>query len=299
MLRTLDPHSSFFEPRTYAQMRERQEGHYYGIGISIASIDGDITVSSLFEGSPAYRAGIRRGDIIAYVRRKGRRAEQGRRDARHQARRLPGQHEGLDDRRRRQAHQGTEGHDGRHRDPAPGRRTADRPDGRARRDQHHDGPHGVHDRAGHRLRAPAGLLGDDRHGALRRAQEAQGRGDAAADSRPARQPRRPARPGDRHREPLPAQGPDDRLHARPRRELRRGLSRDREGDYTDVPLIVLVNRDSASASEIVTGVDAGSRPRPHHRRDDVRQGARAVGVPIATAPASRSRPRTTTRRAAA
>jgi carboxyl-terminal processing protease len=67
MLRTLDPHSSFFTPRQYAQMRERQEGHYYGIGISIGSIDGDITVSSLFEGSPAYRAGIRRGDVIAYV----------------------------------------------------------------------------------------------------------------------------------------------------------------------------------------------------------------------------------------
>ena len=67
MLRTLDPHSSFFDPRTYAQMRERQEGHYYGIGISIAPVDGDITVTQLFEGSPAYKAGIRRGDIIAYV----------------------------------------------------------------------------------------------------------------------------------------------------------------------------------------------------------------------------------------
>ena len=67
MLRTLDPHSTFFDPRSYAQMRERQEGHYYGIGISIASVDGDITVTQLFEGSPAYRAGIRRGDVIAFV----------------------------------------------------------------------------------------------------------------------------------------------------------------------------------------------------------------------------------------
>ena len=58
MLRTLDPHSTFFDPRSYAQMRERQEGHYYGIGISIAAVDGDITVTSLFEGSPAYRAGF-------------------------------------------------------------------------------------------------------------------------------------------------------------------------------------------------------------------------------------------------
>ena len=35
MLGTLDPHSSFFSPKEYAQMRERQEGHYYGLGITI------------------------------------------------------------------------------------------------------------------------------------------------------------------------------------------------------------------------------------------------------------------------
>jgi carboxyl-terminal processing protease len=68
MLQTLDPHSSFFDPKQYAQMRERQEGKYYGVGLSIQAIDGDITVMSLFEGSPAYRAGIRRGDVIARVK---------------------------------------------------------------------------------------------------------------------------------------------------------------------------------------------------------------------------------------
>jgi len=67
MLATLDPHSSFFNPKEYAQMRERQEGRYYGIGVSIVSIDGDITAQSVFEGSPAYRKGIRRGDILANV----------------------------------------------------------------------------------------------------------------------------------------------------------------------------------------------------------------------------------------
>jgi carboxyl-terminal processing protease len=68
MLQTLDPHSSFFDPKQYAQMRERQEGKYYGLGISIQVIDGDITVMSLFEGSPAYRSGIRRGDVIARIK---------------------------------------------------------------------------------------------------------------------------------------------------------------------------------------------------------------------------------------
>jgi carboxyl-terminal processing protease len=68
MLQTLDPHSSFFDPKQYTQMRERQEGKYYGLGISIQVIDGDITVMSLFEGSPAYRSGIRRGDVIARIK---------------------------------------------------------------------------------------------------------------------------------------------------------------------------------------------------------------------------------------
>src|SRR5688572_815447 len=67
MLQTLDPHSSFMDPRSYAQMRERQEGRYYGLGISIQVIDGEITVFSLFEGSPAYQKGLRRGDVIARI----------------------------------------------------------------------------------------------------------------------------------------------------------------------------------------------------------------------------------------
>jgi carboxyl-terminal processing protease len=54
LLHTLDPHSSFFEPRDYAAMRERQSGSYAGLGVTIASIDGDITIQSIFEGSPAY-----------------------------------------------------------------------------------------------------------------------------------------------------------------------------------------------------------------------------------------------------
>jgi carboxyl-terminal processing protease len=67
MLHTLDPHSSFFDPRAYAQMRERQEGHYYGLGITIQVVDGDITVQTIFEGSPAYKAGLRRFDVIARI----------------------------------------------------------------------------------------------------------------------------------------------------------------------------------------------------------------------------------------
>lgn len=67
MLQTLDPHSNFMDPRSYAQLRERQEGRYYGLGITINVIDGRITVMSIFEGSPAFRKGLRRGDVIAEI----------------------------------------------------------------------------------------------------------------------------------------------------------------------------------------------------------------------------------------
>src|SRR6187549_951929 len=67
MLQTLDPHSSFMDPKSYATMRERQEGRYYGLGISISVVDGDITVANVFEGSPAYQKGVRRGDVIAKI----------------------------------------------------------------------------------------------------------------------------------------------------------------------------------------------------------------------------------------
>jgi len=67
MLQTLDPHSSFMDPKSYAQMRERQEGRYYGLGLTIVAVDGDITVVRVFEGSPAYGKGIRRGDVIARI----------------------------------------------------------------------------------------------------------------------------------------------------------------------------------------------------------------------------------------
>jgi carboxyl-terminal processing protease len=67
MLQTLDPHSNFMDPNSYKQMRERQEGRYYGLGISIGSLDGDLTISQVFEGSPAYAKGIRRGDVIARI----------------------------------------------------------------------------------------------------------------------------------------------------------------------------------------------------------------------------------------
>jgi carboxyl-terminal processing protease len=67
LLQTLDPHSSFMDPRSFAQMRERQEGRYYGLGITINVVEGDVTIFTVFEGSPAHQKGLRRGDVIAKI----------------------------------------------------------------------------------------------------------------------------------------------------------------------------------------------------------------------------------------
>jgi len=67
LLQTLDPHSSFMDPRAFKQMQERQEGRYGGLGISINVVDGDVTIFNVFEGSPAHQSGLRRGDVIARI----------------------------------------------------------------------------------------------------------------------------------------------------------------------------------------------------------------------------------------
>jgi carboxyl-terminal processing protease len=67
MLRTLDPHSNFFEQRDYQSMQERQKGQYYGLGITVVSVDGNITVVAPFEGTPAHKLGIRAGDVISKI----------------------------------------------------------------------------------------------------------------------------------------------------------------------------------------------------------------------------------------
>src|SRR6266849_2538448 len=70
MLRTLDPHSNFFDPRDFQLLREDQKGHYYGVGMTVAERNHKTIVISPFTGSPAYKAGIRPGDVIMTVNDK-------------------------------------------------------------------------------------------------------------------------------------------------------------------------------------------------------------------------------------
>jgi carboxyl-terminal processing protease len=67
MLRELDPHTVFFDARAFSVQREDQRGKYYGVGMQVAPRDSRTVVMAPFVGSPAYRAGIRPGDIILKV----------------------------------------------------------------------------------------------------------------------------------------------------------------------------------------------------------------------------------------
>src|SRR5689334_24111422 len=67
MLRVLDPHSNFFDPKSYALLREEQRGKYYGVGMQVGPRNNKVIVIAPFVGTPAYRAGIHPGDVIIAV----------------------------------------------------------------------------------------------------------------------------------------------------------------------------------------------------------------------------------------
>jgi carboxyl-terminal processing protease len=68
MLRTLDPHSKFFDPKAFTSLREDQRGKYYGLGITVTTRFGKLTVvSPPFMGSPAEKVGLRVGDVISHI----------------------------------------------------------------------------------------------------------------------------------------------------------------------------------------------------------------------------------------
>jgi carboxyl-terminal processing protease len=67
VLETLDPHSYFLDPDSFSRMREEYTGKYYGLGIQIQKQEDNLVVISPLEGSPASRLGIQPGDIISHI----------------------------------------------------------------------------------------------------------------------------------------------------------------------------------------------------------------------------------------
>jgi carboxyl-terminal processing protease len=67
MLRMLDPHSNFFDAKQFTLLREDQRGKYYGVGMVVAPRENHTVVMAPYVGAPAYNAGLRPGDVIIKV----------------------------------------------------------------------------------------------------------------------------------------------------------------------------------------------------------------------------------------
>lgn len=67
MVASLDPHSQYFDKKSFKEFREGTSGRFVGVGIEITQEDGLIKVVSPIEGSPAFRAGIKTNDLITRV----------------------------------------------------------------------------------------------------------------------------------------------------------------------------------------------------------------------------------------
>jgi carboxyl-terminal processing protease len=63
----LDPHSQYFDKKTFKEFREGTTGRFVGVGIEIGMEDGLVKVVSPIEGSPAFRAGLKAGDLITRI----------------------------------------------------------------------------------------------------------------------------------------------------------------------------------------------------------------------------------------
>jgi len=67
MMGALDPHSNYLPPEGYGDLRERTEGHYSGVGLTISSEGGLVKIISPMDGGPAARAGVNAGDVISAI----------------------------------------------------------------------------------------------------------------------------------------------------------------------------------------------------------------------------------------
>jgi len=67
MVSNLDPHSQYFDKKSYKEFREGTSGRFVGVGIEITQEDGLVKIVSPIEGSPAYRAGLKTNDLITKI----------------------------------------------------------------------------------------------------------------------------------------------------------------------------------------------------------------------------------------
>ncbi|WP_297228871.1 PDZ domain-containing protein, partial [uncultured Desulfovibrio sp.] len=67
MLSALDPHSTFMTPEEYKEMHENTAGEFFGVGIEMTLENGQVTVLTPIDDTPAFRAGVQPGDLILSI----------------------------------------------------------------------------------------------------------------------------------------------------------------------------------------------------------------------------------------
>ena len=235
MLRTLDPHSNFFDPQGLPSRSARtRRAHYYGVGMQVAPRNGKTVVIAPFPGSPAYKAGHAPRRHHLSVNDKTDRQPDHHRSRRpaERAARHSGQDRGL-------ARGGA-------RLPSLSTSSATRSPARACPTPSGSSPASPTSRCISFNETTSRELDEN----LKRLGENNIQGPGP---RPARQSRRPAERRRRGGRPLPAEGTGDRLAPRPLLAGKAYTSRATAIDGRDYPIVVLVDRYSASAAEIVSG----------------------------------------------
>ena len=233
MLRTLDPHSNFFDPKEYRVLREEQKGTYFGVGMQVAPRSGKTVVMAPFPGSPAYKAGLRPGDIIVAVDDKST--------------------DGLNTTEVADLLKGPRGTPVKIKISREGERKSvtftvirDEISRKSVPDAFWLKPGIAYIKIRELRRRHRRELEENLQAAGREQYQGTGAGSA-------RQSRRPAECGRGGGRPVPAKGPDDRFPPRPlfaRKAVRRPQ---RQSRPRTIPIVVLVDRYSASAAEIVSG----------------------------------------------
>ena len=67
MVASLDPHSVYLDKKSFKEMKESMQGRFVGLGIEVSTEDGYVKIVSPIEDSPAWRAGIKPGDLITRI----------------------------------------------------------------------------------------------------------------------------------------------------------------------------------------------------------------------------------------